>query len=193
MSRLQAPLTRRERLRSRITAVIGLVLVWDLLWGDFSLLNTVFGVLVATAILVVFPLPPVKFGGRLRPVGVVRFAARFLFDLVVASFQVALLAFRPGRPTNAIVAVRLRVPSDLNMTLVAEAVSLVPGSLIAEADHQTGTLYIHMLGVRDEAHLERLRAGVLLLEARLIRAIGSDEELRKVSAPRAGDREESPS
>nr|WP_255672337.1 Na+/H+ antiporter subunit E [Glycomyces amatae] len=186
-------MTRRERLRSRITAVIGLVLVWDLLWGDFSLLNTVFGVLVATAILVVFPLPPVKFGGRLRPVGVVRFAARFLFDLVVASFQVALLAFRPGRPTNAIVAVRLRVPSDLNMTLVAEAVSLVPGSLIAEADHQTGTLYIHMLGVRDEAHLERLRAGVLLLEARLIRAIGSDEELRKVSAPRAGDREESPS
>ncbi|GAA1694771.1 Na+/H+ antiporter subunit E [Glycomyces endophyticus] len=176
--------TRRQRLRSRITAVVGLVLVWNLLWGAFTWLNTISGALVAVALLVVFPLPAVTFGGRIRPLGAVRFFARFFADLVVASFQVAFLAFRPGEPKSAIVAVRLRVTTDLNMTLVAEAVSLVPGSLIAEADQQTGTLYIHMLGVRDAEHLEHLRAEVLRLEARLIRAVGSDAELRAVNAPR---------
>ncbi|PRY55965.1 Na+/H+ antiporter subunit E [Glycomyces artemisiae] len=185
-------LTKRERLRSRAIAVIGLVLVWNLLWGAFTWLNTITGAVIAVALLVVFPLPPVKFGGRLRPVAVVKFFARFFFDLTVASFQVAFLAFRRGEPRSAIVAVELRVKSDLNMTLVAEAVSLVPGSLIAEADHQTGTLYIHMLGVRDAAHLERLRAEVLQLEARLVRAIGSDAELRLVEAPVPTDREERP-
>ncbi|MFB9661264.1 Na+/H+ antiporter subunit E [Glycomyces mayteni] len=191
MSPLTA-LTKRERLRSRITAVIGLVLVWNLLWGAFTWLNTITGAVIAVAILIVFPLPPVKFGGRLRPVAVVTFFARFFFDLTVASFQVALLAFRPGEPKSAIVAVELRVKSDLNMTLVAEAVSLVPGSLIAEADHQTGTLYIHMLGVRDAEHLEHLRAEVLRLEARLVRAIGSDAELRQVEARPPTDLKERP-
>ncbi|GAA2272798.1 Na+/H+ antiporter subunit E [Glycomyces scopariae] len=177
-------LTKRERLRSRVTAVIGLILVWNLLWGSFTWLNTISGAVIAVLLLVVFPLPPVKFGGRLRPLHVVTFFARFFFDLVVASFQVAFLAFRPGEPKSAIVAVRLRVRSDLNMTLVAEAVSLVPGSLIAEADQRTGTLYIHMLGVKDATHLEHLRAEVLRLEARLVRAIGSDAELRKVNDSR---------
>ncbi|WP_035699049.1 Na+/H+ antiporter subunit E, partial [Glycomyces tenuis] len=127
-----------------------------------------------------FPLPPVEFDGRVRPLGLLNFALRFIADLVAASVQVAVLAFRFGhRPTSAIVAVPLRIRSDLNMTLVAEAVSLIPGSLIVEADHETTTLYIHMLGVEDEEHLERLREHVLRLEDRLARALGSDEELRR--------------
>ncbi|WP_030160845.1 Na+/H+ antiporter subunit E [Glycomyces sp. NRRL B-16210] len=183
MSPYEIALTKKERVRSRIIAVFGLVIVWNLLWGEFTWMNIITGALVATAILVVFPLPPVKFGGRVRPLWVIAFFARFFTDLVVASFQVAALAFRPGLPNSAIVKVKLRVVSDLNMTLVAEAVSLVPGSLITEADRQTGTLYIHMLGVEDADHVERLRKEVLLLERRLVRAIGSKEELRKVNAP----------
>lgn len=190
MSPYKTPPNRRERIRSRIVAVLGLMVVWNLLWGEFTWGNVITGIVVATAILVFFPLPPVTFRGRPRPWGLIRFFARFFADLVVASFQVALLAFLPRTPTSAIVAVRLRVKSDLNLTLVAEAVSLVPGSLITEADNLTGTLYIHMLGVRDASHLEELREGVLRLEARLIRAIGSDAELRKVNAPHAGEREE---
>lgn len=171
--------TRRDRIRDHVMAVIFLTLVWNLLWGAFTWANLVTGILVAVAVLVFFPLPPVVFVGRLRPIGLIRFAARFIADLVVASFQVALLAFRPRHPTSAIVAVPLRIHSDLNMTLVGEAVSLVPGSLITEADRRTATLYIHMLGVEDREHLERLRNDVWLLEDRIARALGSDEELRK--------------
>lgn len=75
---------------------------------------------------------------------------------------------------------RLRVRSDLNLTLTAEALSLVPGSLIVEVDRDAGILYVHVLGVRDRAEVERFRDGVLELEARLIAAIGSAQEQRLI-------------
>jgi multicomponent Na+:H+ antiporter subunit E len=172
--------SKRDRIRTHVIAVVVLTVVWNLLWGAFTWTNLLTGLLVAVAVVVLFPLPPVEFPGRLRPLGLLGFAWRFVTDLVSASVQVALLAFRFGhRPTSAIVAVPLRIHSDLNMTLVGEAVSLIPGSLIVEADHETTTLYIHMLGVRDKEHLERLREHVWQLEDRLARALGSDDELRK--------------
>ncbi len=110
-----------------------------------------------------------------------RFWLHFLRDLVVASAQVAWLAVRVGpTPRSAIIAARLRVNTDLNLTLTAEALSLLPGSLILEADRRTGTLYIHVLGVTSRDEVERFRRGVLELEARIIEAIGSPEELRRV-------------
>lgn len=175
-------LTRRDRIRNRIAAVAILVLVWNLLWGAFTWGNLVTGVLVATVVLTFFPLPPVTFAGRIRPLGVARFLLRFLADLVVASIQIAALAFQFGRPPRgAVVAVPLRIRSDLNLTLVAVTVSLIPGSVILEADRSTGTLYIHMLGVKKRADVERFRQRVLALEARLVRAIGSRAELAQLA------------
>ncbi|MBY8874538.1 Na+/H+ antiporter subunit E [Micromonospora sp. PLK6-60] len=178
------PLDRRARWRNRVVAVTGLATMWVLLWGTLSWANVINGLVVAAVLVVVFPLPPVTFAGRIRPVGLLRFVLRFLLDLVVASAQIAWLAVRFGHtPHAAIIAVRLRVNSDLNLTLTAEALSLVPGSLILEADRGTGTLYVHVLGVRTPAEVERFRDGVLDLEARIIAAIGSAEELRTLDRP----------
>ncbi|MFI2713915.1 Na+/H+ antiporter subunit E [Micromonospora sp. NPDC018662] len=175
------PLTRRVRWRNRAVAVTGLVTVWVLLWGTFTWANVISGLAVAAVLLVVFPLPPVTFGGRIRPVPLARFLARFLWDLVVASAQVAWLAVRFGHtPRGAIIAVRLRVNTDLNLTLTAEALSLVPGSLILEADRETGTLYVHVIGVRTLGEVERFRRGVRELEERIVAAVGSAEELRRL-------------
>ncbi|MEU4565596.1 Na+/H+ antiporter subunit E [Micromonospora sp. NPDC023956] len=173
------PLTRRDRRRNLVIAATGLVAVWVLLWGTFTWANLISGLLVAAVLLVVFPLPPVTFAGRLHPLGLLRFGLRFLYDLVVASAQIAWLAVRFGHePRGAIIAVPLRVNTDLNLTLTAEALSLVPGSLIMEADRTTGTLYIHVLGVRSLDEVERFRRGVLELEERIIAAVGSEDEQR---------------
>ncbi|MER7416686.1 Na+/H+ antiporter subunit E [Micromonospora peucetia] len=178
------PLTRQVRRRNRIIAVIGLTSVWALLWGTFTWANLIGGLVLSVVLLAVFPLPPVTFAGRIRPVPLARFWVRFLRDLVVASAQIARLAVRFGHPPlSAIIAVPLRVNTDLNLTLTAEALSLVPGSLIIEADRATGTLYVHVIGVRDRAEVERFRQGVLDLEARIVAAIGSPEELRRVTQP----------
>lgn len=173
----------RLRWRDQLVAMCWLVLVWNLLWGEFSVGNLLGGVLVAMAVLVFFPLPSVSFGGRLRPVALLRFAVRFAADLVVASCHVALTALRPGYvPRNAIVAVRLRVRSDLNLTLTAEALSLVPGSLIIETDRRTGTLYVHVLDVRGPDPVANARRSVHELEARIVRAVGSAAELRMLES-----------
>jgi multicomponent Na+:H+ antiporter subunit E len=177
-------LTTRDRVRNRIAVVATLVLVWALLWGSFSWASLLSGLAVAAIVLTFFPLPPVTFAGRIRPIGGLRFLARFLYDLVVASAQISWLAFRVGRqPRSAIIAVTLRIHSDLNLTLVAEAVSLVPGSLIIEADRSTGTLYVHILGVSNLADVERARRAVLAVEARLVRTIGTIDELSRLAGP----------
>ncbi|RLK23913.1 multisubunit sodium/proton antiporter MrpE subunit [Micromonospora sp. M71_S20] len=180
------PLTRRARRRNRIVAVTGLTSVWVLLWGTLSWANLISGLVLSVVLLAVFPLPPVTFAGRIRPVPLARFWVRFLRDLVVASAQIAWLAMRIGHPPlSAIIAVPLRVNTDLNLTLTAEALSLVPGSLIIEADRTTGTLYVHVIGVRSREEVERFRQGVLDLEARIVAAIGSPDELRRVTQPHA--------
>jgi multicomponent Na+:H+ antiporter subunit E len=175
------PLSRTARRRNQVIAVTALVTVWVLLWGTLSWANIIGGLVVATVLLAVFPLPPVTFAGRLHPLPMLRFWLHFLRDLVVASAQVAWLAVRVGHtPRSAIIAVPLRVNTDLNLTLNAEALSLVPGSLILEADRRTGTLYVHVLNVASREEVERFRRGVYELEARIIGAVGSPEELRLV-------------
>lgn len=178
-----ALLPRRIRWRNTLATVVALVLVWMLLWGEFSWANLLGGLLVSVVLLLVLPLPPVIYTGRIRPVGSVWFVLRFLRDLVVASLQVSWWALRPGPPPrSAVIAVRLRVPSDLYLTFVATAVSLVPGSLIVEADRTAAVLYVHALGVGSSRDVERFRETVLAVEARLVRAIGSRDELRRLPA-----------
>ncbi|SCF15887.1 multisubunit sodium/proton antiporter, MrpE subunit [Micromonospora viridifaciens] len=177
------PLTRQDRRRNRIVAMTGLVAVWMLLWGTLSWANLISGVLVAVVLLAVFPLPPVTFAGRIRPLPMARFWLRFTRDLVAASIHIAWLALRPRHtPRGAIIAVPLRVNTDLNLTLTAEALSLVPGSLIIEADRTTGTLYVHVIGVRTIEEVERFRQGVFELEARIVAAIGSPDEVRRLTS-----------
>ncbi|MBE1487979.1 Na+/H+ antiporter subunit E [Plantactinospora soyae] len=172
----------RRRFRDNLFTVAWLVAVWSLLWGEFSLGNLLGGALVAVVVLVFLPLPRVTFGGRLRPLALADLVVRFVVELVVASVQVGWVAVRPGPPPrNAIIAVRLRVHSDLNLTLTAEVLSLVPGTLIVEADRDTGTLYVHVLDVRGAEDLAQSRARILALETRLVRVVGSAAELRLLS------------
>ncbi|MER5703077.1 Na+/H+ antiporter subunit E [Micromonospora sp. NPDC002296] len=175
---------RAVRWRDRLTALAWMVGVWNLLWGRPSWGNLLGGLLVGVAVLVFFPLPPVTFGGRLRPWALLVLAGRFVTELVGASVHVARVAVQPGYlPRGAIIAVRLRVRTDLNLALTAEAISLVPGTLIIEVDRERGLLYVHVLDVRGPADLTDSRDRVLATEARIVRAIGSAAELRLLDTP----------
>jgi multicomponent Na+:H+ antiporter subunit E len=179
---VNGPLNRRRRVRDELVALIGLVVIWMLLWGVFSWSTFFAGLAVSVLVLTVFPLPRVTFLGKLRPAGLVRFAVHFVIDLVVASVQLAWTAFRFGyQPRCAVIAVQLAVHSDLNLTLCGEAVSLIPGSLVVDIERDAGVLYIHVFDVSDEAAAERFRSKVHALEARIVGALGSDDELRQVA------------
>ncbi|MCG5465960.1 Na+/H+ antiporter subunit E [Micromonospora sp. NPDC053740] len=182
---------RLGRWRDQAVALGWLVVVWNLLWGDINWANLVGGLLVGAAVLVFYPLPAVSFGGRLRPWPLLAFAGRFAVELVSASLHIARIAVQPGyRPRGAIIAVRLRVATDLNLALTAEVVSLVPGTLILEVDRDSGTLYLHVLDTHGPADLGVARARALAVERRIVRAVGSTSELRRldVTSPEKGTR-----
>jgi len=177
------PRGRFGRWRDQAVALGWLVVVWCLLWGEISWANLVGGLLVGGVVLVFFPLPPVTFGGRLRPWALLVFVGRFVVELVVASIHIARIAVQPGyRPRGAIIAVPLRVPTDLNIALTAEAVSLVPGTLVLEVDRAAATLYLHVLDTHGPAELELARERTLAVEQRIVRAVGSAAELRLVES-----------
>lgn len=173
------PAGRRVRWRDQAIALGWLAVIWTLLWGDVSWGNLLGGLLVGVAVLLFFPLPPVTFGGRLRPWALLVLAATFTAELISASIHVAGIALRPGyRPRSAVVAVPLRVRTDLNLALTAEVISLVPGTLILEVDRDQGVLYAHVLDVRGPADLAESRERILAVERRIVRAVGSPDEVR---------------
>ena len=166
------------RLRHQLPLLVWLVLVWNLLWGTWSWANLLSGAAVALLVTVLLPLPSVVGGTRVRPVPLLRFVGHFVVDLLVSAAQVAWLAVRPGRQQrSAIIQVQLRTDSDLLLTMVAEALSLVPGSLVLDLDREERTITVHLLHVRDRDHVEEERADVLVVEDRLVRAFGSAEEV----------------
>ncbi|MGV9369512.1 Na+/H+ antiporter subunit E [Micromonospora tulbaghiae] len=175
------PVGRGGRRRDQAVALAWLVVAWMLLWGDVSWGNLFAGLVVGVAVLLFFPLPPVTFGGRVRPRALLVFAATFVVELISASVHVAGVALHFGyRPRGAIIAVPLRVRTDLNLALTAEVISLVPGTLILDVDRAEGVLYVHLLDVRGPEDITASRERVLAVERRIVRAIGSPDEVRRL-------------
>ena len=179
---LEAPCARR---RVNRTAVVVLTGVWLLLWDGVSLFMVLTGILLAILVGLVFPLPPIDLHGRFRPVQGVRLVVRLLVDAVLASVEVLRLAFRFGTvPRSSIIRVQLRSRSDLYLTLTAELVSLVPGTIVLEVHRATSTLYLHVLGAQDEATIAETIQAVLDAEARVLRTFGSAAEVAALEAGR---------
>ena len=166
------------RLRHQVPLAVWLVLVWMLLWGSWSWANLLSGLVVALTVLVLLPLPHVVGGMRVRPAALLAFLGHFVADLFVSGAEVAWQTLRlQGVRRTAIVQVQLRVDSDLLLTMVAEAISLVPGSLVLDLDREHRVMTLHLLPVRDRDDVERKRAHVLVVEQRLVRAFGSAADL----------------
>lgn len=155
--------------------VVWLALVWCALWGSVSPKIVLSGVLVGVAVCLVFPLPRLRADGVVRPWPLLVLLGRFLGDVVVASVRVSVTTLRPGLPRNAIVEVDLTTSSDLVLTVVAELVSLVPGSVVVETRRSTHTLFLHVLDAPDPAAVERARASALAQEQRVLRAFTRPE------------------
>jgi multicomponent Na+:H+ antiporter subunit E len=173
------------RLRHQGPLIVWLVLVWILLWGTWSWANLLSGLLVALAVLTLLPLPHVVGGTRVRPVPLLVFVGHFVADLFTSGAEVAWQALRPGGVRRtAIVRVQLRADSDLLLTMVAEATSLVPGSLVLDLDREQRVMTCHLLPARDLDDVARKKAHILVVERRLVRAFGSAADVAALEGDR---------
>lgn len=160
--------------------LVVLVTLWMFLWRELSWFSLLSGVVVALLVTRAFYLPPVELSGRFNPFWLLVFLGKFASELVAASFLVALQAFYPrGIQHNAVVEVKLRTRSDFVLTLTSVVVSLIPGSVVVEIDRYRSVLFLHSLGVADQAGIDKVRAGVLGVERRLILAFGSRDDVRR--------------
>ena len=169
----------------QLPLLVGLVALWLFLWDHIDALTVVTGVLLAIAVTRVLYLPPVLLSGRFNPWRGLLLGLRMMFDVVVASLQVAFFAVNPRwQPMNSILAVQLLTRSDLVTTLTAEAISVVPGTVVVDIDRERGLLYLHALGTRTEADLERTHRNVLGTEERIVLAIGTHAQALAVREAR---------
>ena len=150
-------------LRTKGWFLLWLVFVWVALWGSVSGGVLISGLLVAISLLVLFPqAAPGSFRG-FRPLGIVRFAAYFFYKLIQANLAVARMVITPRtRIEQGIVRVPIRSSSDGVVTLLANAISLTPGTLTVEVRRDPTVLYIHVLHLRN---VEELREDILRLES----------------------------
>jgi multicomponent Na+:H+ antiporter subunit E len=171
---------------------VWLVALWMLLWGQFTVVAFLTGVVAAVIVTRVFRLPPVQLSGRLNLWFGLVFVVTFFAALVRGSLLVAWQVIDIRRqPSSAVIAVQLRTDDDLIMTHTAVTASLIPGSLIVEADRDRRILYLHVIGVDSDDDVEALRKSILGWEARIVRAAGSRSQLEmirkaSVDTPRQG-------
>ena len=156
----------------RAVRVLLLVAIWTALWSNLSVANVLSGLLVAGTIVLVFDTWQVG-TVAVRPLRAGAFAGFFLYKLAQSSFVVARTVVTPhNRIRTGIVAVPLRDCSDALATLIADAISLTPGTLTLEVRRAPLTLFVHVLDVR---HVEEIQADVRTLELLAVRAFGSSE------------------
>ncbi|GAB3207328.1 Na+/H+ antiporter subunit E [Marinactinospora thermotolerans] len=179
---------RLGRVYVQVPSLIAMTVVWALLFGELSVGVVLSGLLVSLAIVLIFPLPPVDPGLRLRPWPFLVFLGRFATDLITASVKVVGQAFAFGRlPRSSVIGVPLRSRSDLLLTMTAVTLSVIPGSVIVEVRYATSTLFVHVLGAADPAAAEAARRDVWALEERITRAFGTREDLARLEGtPVAG-------
>lgn len=165
---------------------VWLVALWMLLWGQFTWLAFLTGLIAAIVVTRVFRLPPVELSGRVNLWWGLVFVLEFLVALVRGSLTVAWQVLRFGRqPGAAIIAVPLVTDDDLIMTHTGVTASLIPGSLIVETDRDRRILYLHVIGVRSARDVERQRESVQMWERRIVMAVGSRAQVAAVRADAA--------
>jgi multicomponent Na+:H+ antiporter subunit E len=170
--------------------VVVLAAMWIALWERFSIANLLGGVAVGLALVLAFP-PDRRGTYTVRPLPAARFLGYFAWKLLEASAIVAWEIVTPrNRINEGIVAIPISGVSEGLTTIVANAISLTPGTLTLEVVERPTVLYVHVLHLRD---VDAVRTEVRYLEALAIRAFaraepggpGVDERPRSRPSPPA--------
>ncbi|AYM40734.1 Na+/H+ antiporter subunit E [Mycobacteroides chelonae] len=161
----------------RIWILVWLMLVWTMLWGNFSVANTATGLLVALVITVLLPMPRLPVEGRLHVGSMIRLACTVAYYMVLSSLQVAWLAIRPGAPPlSAVLRAQLSVKSDLVMALLLNTLTIIPGSVVLEIDQERRLAYVHVLDVGSPKAVATFYAQLRQLERLFIAAFERDAD-----------------
>lgn len=163
-------------------ALIGLTVLWVALWDDISAANVIGGLLVAILVVWAVPHEPAAHrGAHFSPFHALKYLVLLGWKLLESNLRLAWEILTPGIGTHTgIIAVPMACGSDDVATLVANSITLTPGTLTVEVrrDGKDLTLYVHGMYTRDP---EAVRHDVLQLEALALRAFGTADEAERAA------------
>ncbi|MDR5897998.1 Na+/H+ antiporter subunit E [Halomonas vilamensis] len=133
-----------------------LLITWLLMVSSLSFGQILLGLILALGIPLItrrfwLPLPRIK-----HPIKLAFFVLRVLGDIVVANIQVSLLIWSPKRaPHPGFIEYPLHVQDRLAITLLANTITMTPGTVSTNISLDKSSLLIHALDMSDEQALIR--------------------------------------
>lgn len=145
-----------------------LAFTWAGITGDLSSFNILLGFIIGSAVLLAsHPLT-----GSADYFNKIRFAVElfivFLWELVKSSFQIAFIIIRPRfRMNSGIIALPLDLTTDAAINLLANLISLTPGTLSLQVSEDRQTLFIHAMNINEQQVESRRQTIKHTLERRI--------------------------
>jgi multicomponent Na+:H+ antiporter subunit E len=127
-----------------------LAFMWAAVMGRFNLSNVVVGVLLGYAVLFVAQplMGPSNYFSRIHHA--IGFAFFYIRQLVLANLRVASDVMTPGaRARPGVLAIPLEAQSDAEITLLANLITLTPGSVSLDVSSDRRFLYLHAMYIDD--------------------------------------------
>ena len=141
---------------SRPAAFIALLLAWAGLTGSIAPQNLLLGGVLSAVVLLLLRH---QLGGRqrpVRPVALFRLILLFLRELALSVWAVTRTVLRRDmRLDPAIVTIPLHVNDDFRIALLANLITLTPGTLTVDVSDDRRALHVHALDGGDPDGLRR--------------------------------------
>ena len=138
-------------MKTRFLSNILLTFVWVALTGSFGFLNFLFGFVLGFLILWVITKGDSNAKYFKIIPKIIAFVFFFFYELILANLQVAYDVITPKfymKP--GIVSVPLDAKTDIEITLLANLISLTPGTLSLDVSDDKKVLYVHAMYVSDK-------------------------------------------
>lgn len=127
-----------------------LALAWAAVTGSFTLANIIFGFVLSAGALYLIREQVGSLGYFARGARVISLALLFLYELVLSAWRVAVLVMSPKMNLQpGIFAYPLKVDKDFEITLLANLITLTPGTLSVDVSEDRRILYVHALDCSD--------------------------------------------
>tara|TARA_R110002073_G_scaffold48144_7_gene129648 strand:+ start:8006 stop:8479 length:474 start_codon:yes stop_codon:yes gene_type:complete len=143
---------------------------WVFLTGSFEVLNYFFGFVIGFLIITLLHerVPALERYPKRLP-RFFGFLGFFLWELVLSNIKVAIdIVTPPWHMRPGVLRYELAAKTDLEITLVANFISLTPGTLVLDVSEDKRALFVHAMFLHDEAEV---LADLKELEYRLLKVI----------------------
>lgn len=138
-----------------------MAIAWGAVTGTFSVVNLAFGFVLSTGALYLIREQVGSGSYFTKGRKAIGLAALFIYELVLSAWRVALIVLRPKIDLQpGIIAYPLTVEHDFEITMLANLITLTPGTLSVDVSDDRKILYVHCIDVPDpQATIDDIKNG----------------------------------